>query len=176
MRRCAIAWIALLTATPAAAQPPPAANVGAGVMELRHVIGSWHVRTEFLNPDGSLARAVDGSYSFEWAIPDAVVRGLARQPALDSSSALLFYVRPARRQIEMVSVDQAGITWVMTGTEGTDQRSTEDRTMSDGSRMRLRFTRFNVTPGRFESRMDYSTDGGSSWTQGNHQTFVRRSD
>ena len=40
--------------------------------------------------------------------------------------------------------------------------------------MRLRFTRYNVTPDRFESRMDYSTDGGATWTQGNHQVFVRR--
>jgi len=40
--------------------------------------------------------------------------------------------------------------------------------------MRLRFTRYNVSQDRFESRMDYSTDGGATWTQGNHQVFVRR--
>jgi hypothetical protein len=39
--------------------------------------------------------------------------------------------------------------------------------------MQLRFTRFNVTDDRFESRMEVSTDGGSSWRPGNHQVFKR---
>jgi CubicO group peptidase (beta-lactamase class C family) len=48
--------------------------------------------------------------------------------------------------------------------------------MSDGSTLQLRFTRYNVEPDRFESRMESSTDGGATWTQGNHQVFVRAGD
>jgi hypothetical protein len=172
---------ASLSLTPAAfgattAQPAAAGEtaVGAGLAELRHVVGAWDVRTEFLNPDGSIARAVDGSYAFEWAIPDAVLSGIARQPELGGATAILLYLRPAAREVEMVAVDQAGVRWVMTGEDGTNVRSTEDRLMSDGSRMRLRFTRYNVAPDRFESKMEYSTDGGATWSQGNRQVFRRR--
>ena len=42
--------------------------------------------------------------------------------------------------------------------------------------MQLRFTRFAVTPDRFESRMEVSLDGGESWKPGNHQLFVRAVD
>ena len=157
------------------AQSQTSASPASALAELRQIVGEWDVRTRFLNPDGSLAREVDGSYTFAWAVPDAIVSGTARQPALESVSALLLYRRPATREVEMVSVDQRGVRWIMTGTEGSDVRTTPDRTMADGSRMRLRFTRFNVAQDRFESRMDYSTDGGATWTQGNHQLFVRRS-
>jgi hypothetical protein len=164
----------LAAAVLAVAAPAPAQEVDAGLAELRHVVGAWDVRTEFLNPDGSVARAVDGSYAFEWAIPDAVLSGIARQPELGGATAILLYLRPAAREVEMVAVDQAGVRWVMTGEDGTNIRSTDDRPMSDGSRMRLRFTRYNVAPDRFESKMDYSTDGGVTWTQGNRQVFRRR--
>ena len=171
------AALALAPSAFGAAVGQPAAGeiaVGPGVAELRHVVGEWDVRTEFLNPDGSVARAVNGSYAFEWVVPDAIVRGIARQPEMNSVSAVLLYVRPAARQIEMVSVDQNGVRWVMTGEEGSDVRATADRTMSDGSRLRLRFTRFAIAPDRFESRMDFSADGGATWTQGNRQVFLRR--
>jgi hypothetical protein len=45
--------------------------------------------------------------------------------------------------------------------------------MRDGSRMQLRYTRFNVTPDRFESRMEVSRDGGASWKPDHHQVFRR---
>ena len=50
---------ALAVGTSAQAQdaPPPAA-----VAEQRHVIGKWAVRTEPLNPDGSVARTANGLF------------------------------------------------------------------------------------------------------------------
>lgn len=176
MRRAAAAAALLLAASPgpASAAPPPAsAHASPGLAELRHVVGAWRVRTDFLDADGAVARTADGTYEFEWAIADAVVRGIGRQPAPGGATAILLYVRPAAGEIEMVAVDQAGTRWVMTGREGSDVRTTGDRPMSDGSRMRLRFTRYDVAPDRFRSRMDYSTDGGATWIEGNRQTFVR---
>lgn len=173
----AAAALSLILASPAhgqAADAVPAGQVSSGLAEFRHIVGSWDVRTEFLNPDGSVARTVRGSYEFEWAIPDAILHGIARQPELGTASALLLYLRPASGEVEMVSVDDQGVRWVMTGKDGTNVRSTEDRKMSDGSTMRLRFTRYNVEPDRFESKMEYSTDGGATWTQGNRQVFARR--
>jgi hypothetical protein len=74
----------------------------------------------------------------------------------------------------MVSAGADGRLWVMTGPDDAEVRITPDVPTQDGGRMRLRFTRYNVTADRFESRMDYSTDGGAGWTQGNHQVFVRQ--
>lgn len=166
-------WLAFafMLATAQPAEPP---RVGPALEQLRHVVGAWDVRTEFLNPDGSIARAADGSYEFEWVIPDRVIRGVSRIPALDQVSAILFYLRPASRAVEMASVGADGRLWVMTGPDDSEERTTADVPTQDGGRMRLRFTRYNVTQDRFESRMDYSTDGGATWTQGNHQVFVRR--
>jgi hypothetical protein len=171
------AALALAIPGPAAAatlQPAQAVQASPALGQLRHIVGTWDVRTEFLNPDASVARAAEGTYEFEWVIPDRVARGVSRIPSLDQASAILFYLRPAQRQIEMVSVGADGRLWVMTGPDDSEVRTTADVPTADGGRMRLRFTRFNVTPGRFESRMDWSTDGGASWTQGNRQVFVRR--
>jgi hypothetical protein len=74
----------------------------------------------------------------------------------------------------MVSVGKDGHLWVMTGPAGSEIRTTSDAPMSDGSKMRLRFTRYNVTPDRFESKMEISTDSGATWVPGNHQVFARR--
>jgi len=37
----------------------------------------------------------------------------------------------------------------------------------------MRFTRYNVANDKFESRMEYTDDGGKSWKPGNHQSFRR---
>jgi hypothetical protein len=64
--------------------------------------------------------------------------------------------------------------WVMTGALGDSVRSTPTVTLADGTRLQLRFTRFNVATDRFESRMERSLDEGKSWQPGNHQVFRRR--
>lgn len=37
----------------------------------------------------------------------------------------------------------------------------------------MRFTRYDVQPDSFRSRMELSTDGGSTWRLGNRQQFTR---
>jgi hypothetical protein len=87
---------------------------------------------------------------------------------------MLFYVNETKGLIEMASVGKDGHLWVMTGPAGAEIRTTPDTPTADGKTVKLRFTRYNVTPDRFESKMEFSHDGGLSWTQGNHQVFVRR--
>ncbi|MBP7779495.1 MAG: hypothetical protein KA371_20445 [Acidobacteria bacterium] len=60
------------------------------------------------------------------------------------------------------------------GHRGDGRRTTPDTVMPDGSTIRLRFTRFNVTRDRFESKVEVSPEGGRTWAPGNHQVFVRR--
>jgi hypothetical protein len=142
------------------------------VEELRHVIGRWSVVTEFLNPDGTVAQSVNGSYEFEWVVPDRVVRGQSEIPALKQRSGILFYVNGSKKTIEMVSVGVDGQLFVMIGPLGGDARETTF-TPANGVETRLRFSRSNVAPASFESRMDRSTDGGKTWLPGNHQVFKR---
>lgn len=153
---------------PAAAEPAPAA-----VAQLRHCIGVWEVTTEFIAPDGSVARTVAGSYTFEWVVPDRVVRGVATMPELDQTSALLFYVRPRTRELEMVSVGADGQLWRMSGPDDGETRTTPPTPMPDGTTLMLRFTRYDVEPDRFRSRMELSNDAGETWRLGNRQAFRR---
>lgn len=169
-----LAWIAV----PAMSQEPSetAAPVApsAAVEQLRHVVGSWDVTTEFIRPDGSVAGAFDGTYTFEWVMPDKVVKGMSAITEFGMASGILFYVRESTGEVEMVSVGPDGQLWVMTGPVDSETRETPVVDMPDGTTLKLRFTRYNVTADGFESRMERSTDGGATWVQGNHQVFTRR--
>ncbi|WFL76451.1 hypothetical protein P7228_10625 [Altererythrobacter arenosus] len=143
--------------------------------QLRHVIGEWDVETTFLRPDGSEAGSFAGTYTFDWVMEDKVVQGVSVIPEFEMASGILFYLRPATSEIEMVSVGPDGQLWTMAGPQDSETRETPVVDMPDGTTLKLRFTRFNVTPDRFESRMERSTDGGVTWVKGNHQVFLRRS-
>jgi len=73
----------------------------------------------------------------------------------------------------MASVGMDGRLWVMTGPIGGETRTTPPFPTAAGKESQLRFTREKVQPDRFESRMDYTEDGGRSWKPGNHQVFRR---
>jgi hypothetical protein len=161
---------------PAVGQTPPDPEALAhSIEQLRASVGTWDTTTEFLNDDGSVARSVEGTYQFSWVVPDRVLSGRTEIPELGQASGILFYVNPTRGTIEMVSVGGDGNLWVMTGPLGGEERTTQEYPAADGGTGRLRFTRFNVAPDSFESRMEYTDDGGRSWKPGNHQRFQRRS-
>jgi hypothetical protein len=61
----------------------------------------------------------------------------------------------------------------MTGPLGKETRYSQKFESRDGKASQLRFTRFNVKDNAFESRMEYTEDGGKTWKPGNHQVFRR---
>jgi hypothetical protein len=144
-----------------------------GIQQLRHAHGHWNVTTEFLNEDGSVAKAVQGSYRFDWVVPDRVLSGQSEIPELKQKSGLLFYVNKKKLTIEMTSVGTDGNLWVMTGAADEEVRTTQSFRSADGKQTQLRFIRFNIKPDSFESKMEYTTDGGKTWLPGNHQIFRR---
>jgi hypothetical protein len=156
-----------------AAQLTRGDSVAQGVEQLRQVIGDWSATTEFLREDGTAARTVEGTYTFRWVVPDRVIAGVSEIPALEQRSAILFYVNEVKGIIEMVSVGADGDLWVMTGPIAGETRTTLPRTMPDGTVLELRFTRSEVTPDSFRSRMEYRTAGGE-WKPGNRQSFQRQ--
>ncbi len=170
----ALLSLSLLMATSLHAWSAPIdPELDASVEQLRYAVGTWSVTTEFLNEDGSVARAVDGSYDFEWVVPDRVIRGRSDIPEIEQASAILFYLNEAKRIIEMVSVGADGKLWVMTGPFAEETRYTETFETRDGKTSQLRFTRYNVKPNSFESKMEYTVDEGATWLPGNHQMFRR---
>lgn len=150
----------------------PDAQLEHSVAELRNAIGHWNVTTEFLSDDGSVSRTVPAKYEFWWLVPDRLVAGRNEFPAMNQVSGILFYVREKEREIEMVAVGNDGRLWIMTGPLGGDQRMSQEFKTETGM-SRLRFTRFNVARDRFESRMEYTEDGGRTWKPGNRQVFTR---
>lgn len=148
-------------------------SLSRAVAELRHAHGNWSVTTEFLKGDGSVARATKGTYRFSWVIPDRVLTGQSDIPELKQSSGILFYVNEKKLTIEMCSVGADGHLWVMSGAAKDEIRTTQPFRSEDGKEMRLRFTRYNVKPNGFESRMEYTNDDGKTWLPGNHQIFTR---
>ncbi len=143
------------------------------VQQLRAAVGTWNVETTQYADDGAVARVACGTYRFDWVVPDRVLAGRSEIPEWKQASGILFYVNERRSTIEMASVGADGHLWVMTGPAGSETRTTPPTSTSDGGTLQLRFTRFNVTPDRFESRMEVSTDGGASWKPGNRQVFKR---
>lgn len=171
----ALVALLALQAPPTSAQPSQEA-LQRSVEELRTSIGRWQVTTEFLRPDGSVARTVEGLYEFEWVVPDRVVLGRNQVPELAQASGILFYLNEAAAEIEMVSVGADGNLWVMTGALGGDTRTTQEFDTGGGQTSQLRFVRSNVAAHSFESRMERrvtAPDGTESWVPGNHQVFRR---
>lgn len=146
----------------------------ASVQQLRDNVGEWAVVTNFLNADGAVARSANGTYTFNWVVVDRLLSGESEIPEMGMKSGILFYVNEKKKIIEMVSVGKDGNLWTMTGPLGGETRYSQVYKTTDGGEGQLRFTRFNVRADGFESKMEYSEDGGKNWTQGNHQTFSRK--
>lgn len=172
MKLCILLSIVLLC-TSAQGQADKSDGLTKAIQELQYMRGNWSVTNEFLNPDGSVARSLKGTYRFEWVIEDRVLRGQSEIPESNRRSAILFYVNQQRKIIEMVSVGEDGHLWVMTGEAGSDARLTRPFQTAEGKTAQLRFTRYNVKPDSFESKMEYTEDGGKTWLPGNHQMFRR---
>ncbi len=143
------------------------------VQQLRDSIGRWSVQTEFLNEDGSVAKSVAGTYEFAWVVRDRVVAGRSDIPELQQTAGILFYINGKQSKIEMVSVGADGMLWVMSGPLGGEQRLSQEFATANGGKGRLRFTRSSVSANAFESRMEYTEDGGKTWKPGNRQRFTR---
>ena len=168
------AWEMTFTRTDAASVvASKTESLDKAVRQLRESRGRWDVTTEFLKPDGTIARSLTGTYDFDWIVEDRVLRGESKIPEL-GNSGILFYVNESKSLIEMASVGKDGHLWVMSGPAGGETRATPDTPMADGTTLKLRFTRYNVAPDRFESKMEFSSDGGVTWAPGNHQVFTRK--
>lgn len=146
----------------------------ASVHGLRGSIGRWNVQTRFLRPDGSAAKTVGGNCEFSWVVAGRVVSGRSEIPQRQQAAGIVFFINETKRTIEMVSVGADGNLWTMTGPLGGNRRMSQEFATANRATRRLLFTPLKVTPEAFESKMEYTDDGGKTWTAGNHQRFVRQ--
>jgi hypothetical protein len=174
MRRLTLVAALLLPGPFASAQTPAEPTpMERSVEQLRNTVGRWAVTTEFLGEDGSVARTATGTYEFSWVVTDRVVSGVSTIPEMAQTSGILFFINEQEQVIEMVAVGADGRLWRMIGPLGGEVRTTPEFETADGGRGQLRFTRYNVSADAFESKMEYTVDGGKTWTPGNHQQFRR---
>jgi len=150
--------------------PPALANA---VQQLRQAAGHWNVTTTRYGVNGAVAGVASGTWHFDWVVPDRVLSGRAVIPDWKQTAGMLFYVNERRSTLEMASVGADGQLLVMSGPAGAETRTTPAIGLSDGRRMLQRYTRYGIAADRFESRMETSFDGGTSWKLGHHQLFVR---
>jgi hypothetical protein len=140
---------------------------------LRYMHGDWEVTTEFLNPDGSVASTVPGTYSLSWATEGRVLVGKNRSQDGTQTSGILFYLKKGDAELVMHTVGTDGHLWTLTGPVDGSGMMSEVTESRDGGTFRLRFTHFDREPDTFRSRMEYTTDDGATWVPGNRQSFRR---
>ncbi len=175
-RNLSAAFVLACSPFAAEAMETSASALAEGIDLLRQTVGTWNVTTTQYRDDGTVARKVNGTYQFDWVVPDRVVSGRSSIASLGEMSGILIYVNERCSTLEMAQVDADGQLTVMSGNARSDLRTTAAVTRPDGSKVQLRVTRFNVGPDRFESRLDVSIDGGENWRPGSHQRFVRAMD
>ncbi len=167
----AILSFLILPLAEAGEMAPPA--LASAVQQLRQAAGQWNVTTTRYGADGAVTGVATGTWSFDWVVPDRVLSGRAVIPDWNQSAGMLFYLNERMFTLEMAQVDADGQLLVMSGAAGTETRSTASVALADGRRMLQRQTRRGVTADRFESKVEVSYDGGTSWRPGYHQVFVR---
>jgi hypothetical protein len=150
---------------------PP--SLASAVQQLRQAAGHWNVTTTRYGENGAVAGVASGTWHFDWVVQDRVLSGRAMIPDWKQSAGILFYVNERRSTLEMASVDSDGQLLVMSGPAGAEIRTTSAIALPDGRQMLQRYTRYGIASDRFESRMEKSYDGGTSWKLGHHQLFVR---
>ncbi len=150
---------------------PP--SLASAVQQLRQAAGHWNVTTTRYGENGAVAGVASGTWHFDWVVPDRVLSGRAVIPDWKQTAGMLFYVNERLSTLEMASVDSDGQLLVLSGPAGAEIRTSSAIALPDGRRMLQRHTRYGFKSDRFESRMEKSYDGGTSWKLGHHQLFVR---
>jgi hypothetical protein len=172
-RHCAAAILSffVLPLAEGGEMAPP--SLASAVQQLRQAAGHWNVTTTRYGENGAVAGVASGTWHFDWVVPDRVLSGRAVIPDWKQTAGMLFYVNERRSTLEMASVGADGQLLVMSGPAGAETRTTSAIALPDGRRMLQRYTRYGIAADRFESRMETSYDGGTSWKLGHHQLFVR---
>ncbi len=164
--------LGVLPAASALGQPPNEIPAEAQ-RRLEMIIGDWQSTWEHLDADGNVIHKSEGTESARWTIEDRVVEMTTVVPDRGSTSKALMFYNQIEEQFYLISVDQRGDLWLLSGGLDSYVITSRPHRQPDGSEMMIRFTHFEDDDDHFRAVMESSSDDGATWTKRTHQTLVR---
>lgn len=168
-----ITFLLIIVAVAVGQPQPPSLKASKGIEQLRQIVGNWDVTTEILFPDGTVELKQEGSWQFRWVVPDRVLSGESHQA--ESKAAILIYVHAQKEVIELATVGEDGLLWVMSGAADSESLTTPNTKVSEKETIMFRWSRYEFEKNRFRSKLEISKDGGKTWVLRHRQEFRRKS-
>lgn len=155
-------------------QPGSRTYPEAAVERLRHLHGAWRMESDVIGQNGQVTRTVVVYDTLYWVVPDRVLGFRSHTPEANTVSTGLWFHDVAEDRFYLLSVNgQNGEFWSLSGTLNEWTITSEPKRRPNGSDMIIRFHHHDVTDDRFEATMEYSRDGGTTWTVGYRQRLTR---
>ena len=159
-----------LDALPDSALPPIPAEAK---RRMEHSLGHWEVRAEHFDAEGKVVRTSGWENSAEYLLEGRLVLLTHNAPKLGSISKTLVFYSDSEEKWYLVDVNQKGDLWILSGDLDREVITSEPKKREDGRTVIIRFTHENIKDDSFEALMEYSYDGGASWTKGSRQYLTR---
>lgn len=166
------AWLGL----PLEAQPPAQQELPEEARKrLDEILGTWDSEWKWRNAEGEVVRTMKGTETARYLIVDRVVDLTTQVEGMPAPSKAWMFYSFVDETFQVVSVDRNGDLWHLCGGLEELVVTSDPTPRPDGSTMQLRFTHDDEAgEGKLEATMEYSRDGGKTWTFGFHQTMTRR--
>ncbi|MDP6042642.1 MAG: hypothetical protein QGG64_29090 [Candidatus Latescibacteria bacterium] len=139
---------------------------------LDHMIGKWHIKTDYLNPNGEVRRTVEGTEEAKYIIDKRVVE-LTTTVQNSYSKGWVFY-NINEQKFYLTSVDGNGDLWILSGGLDAYIITSQPKKQPNGREITIRFTHSNIQEDSFEAVMESSIDGGQTWWTRYRQYLTRQ--
>lgn len=140
---------------------------------LEMILGDWQSTWEHLDAEGKVVHTSTGTESARWTIEGRVIELTTHVPERHSHSKALMFYNQTEELFYLVSVDQRGDLWVMSGGLESYVITSRPHRNPDGSEVMIRFTHHEDDADRFRAVMELSQDNGATWTKQTLQTLER---
>ncbi len=140
---------------------------------LRHEVGTWTTRVEFLDADGQVVNEVEGTETRMFVIDDRVLQTVSTVPALDRTGVSLKFFKADAKMMYAVSTDKDGDLWTFTEEVDGHVSTSTRHDNPDGTATYLRFSTLRETEHTIDVNAEMSSDG-TDWTPIFRQYAVRQ--
>lgn len=141
--------------------------------KMKHDVGVWDCRWEFLNDEGEVSVTAEGTQAMSFVIENAVMQIIMDVPEMKIQSVTHRFFDPRRQKLFWISVDKNGEPWsFVEELDGKPSRSLPHLD-SDGLTTHLRFTALRETADEVDILMERTTDE-TTWKPIFRQDRVRQ--
>ena len=130
---------------------------------LKHRVGIWDSRWEFVDGDGNVTREILGVESSKLILGDKVVEGNTTIPEIDFVGKSFNYFHPIKKVLFFFSISETGDHWILTEEVGSGLMVSEPHLESGGGTRIIRFKTLSKTPTAVDVLREDSLDGGETW-------------